>query len=144
MVPRILRRIFSDDAFDEILLKDFKRKNLADYNLMSADIKEKKDSYLLEIELPGFKKEDIRAEIANGYLIIRTTHEDKKEDIDTDEKYIRRERYSGHCMRSFYIGENITQEEIKAKFENGLLKLEIPKKESQEKIEKKNCIQIEE
>lgn len=142
MVPKILRRVFSDDFFDESLLKDFKKKNLADYNLMNADIKEKKDNYLLEIELPGFKKEDIRAEIINGYLIIRTTHEDKKEDID--EKYIRRERYSGHCMRSFYIGENITQEEIKAKFENGLLKLEIPKKESQEKIEKKSGIQIEE
>ena len=108
-----------------------------------TDIKELKDNYLLEIELPGFNKEDIKAEINNGYLIVTAAHNENKDEKDKEGKYIRKERYTGQFTRSFYIGDNITQEDIKGKFENGLLKLEVPKKEVKELAEEKKYIQIE-
>lgn len=108
-----------------------------------TDIKELKDNYLLEIELPGFNKEDIKAEINNGYLIVTAAHNENKDEKDKEGKYIRKERYTGQFTRSFYIGDNITQEDIKGKFENGLLKLEVPKKEAKELAEEKKYIQIE-
>ena len=108
-----------------------------------SDIKELKDNYLLEIELPGFNKEDIKAEINNGYLIVTAAHNENKDEKDKEGKYIRKERYTGQFTRSFYIGDNITQEDIKGKFENGLLKLEVLKKEAKELAEEKKYIQIE-
>ena len=108
-----------------------------------TDIKELKDNYLLEIELPGFNKEDIKAEINNGYLIVTAAHNENKDEKDKEGKYIRKERYTGQFTRSFYIGDNITQEDIKGKFENGLLKLEVLKKEAKELAEEKKYIQIE-
>ena len=107
------------------------------------DIKELKDNYLLEIELPGFNKEDIKAEINNGYLIVTAAHNENKDEKDKEGKYIRKERYTDQFTRSFYIGDNITQEDIKGKFENGLLKLEVLKKEAKELAEEKKYIQIE-
>ena len=95
---------------------------------MQTDIKEKDDSYELEMDLPGFKKDEIQASVENGYLTIRAAKgldEDEKE--KETGKYIRRERYAGSCQRSFYIGEGIRQEDIKASFKHGILKLDIPK-----------------
>jgi len=94
------------------------------------------------LELPGFNKDDIKAEVKDGYLIINASHAENKDEKDSEGKYIRRERYSGHCSRSFYIGDAVTEKDITAKFENGILKLNVPKKEKQEKIEEKKYVAI--
>lgn len=135
LMPSIFRKGFIDDVFED----DLKKQS----SFGKTDIKELKDNYLLEIELPGFNKEDIKAEINNGYLIVTAAHNENKDEKDKEGKYIRKERYTGQFTRSFYIGDNITQEDIKGKFENGLLKLEVPKKEAKELAEEKKYIQIE-
>ncbi len=140
LMPSIFRKGFIDDVLED----DFFRDNLKKQSSFGkTDIKELKDNYLLEIELPGFNKEDIKAEINNGYLIVTAAHNENKNEKDKEGKYIRKERYTGQFTRSFYIGDNITQEDIKGKFENGLLKLEVPKKEAKELAEEKKYIQIE-
>ena len=98
----------------------------------------------LEIDLSGFKKEEVRAELKDGYLTVSAV-----KDLDEDEKdketgkYIRRERYSGSCSRSFYVGEDVQQEDIKAEFKHGILKLFVPKKEVKPVVEEKKHITIE-
>ena len=95
--------------------------------MMQTDVKETDKGFTLDISLPGFKKEDIRAELKDGYLTINA--EQVKENDEKEEgKFIRKERYTGHCSRSFYVGEEVTENDIKAKFENGVLSLDIPKK----------------
>lgn len=140
-MPSIFKRGFMDDVFDDDFFMDFNRgrKN----NLMKSDIKEFENNYLIDVELPGFAKEDIKAEVNNGYLVISAEHNENKDEKNEEGKYIRRERYSGHCMRSFYIGNHLKEEDIKAKFENGILKVEVPKKEAPEMVEQKKYIQIE-
>lgn len=94
------------------------------------------------MDLPGFKKENISAQLEDGYLNITANKGLDKDEKDKDGKYIRQERYSGSCSRSFYVGEGVTQDEIHAKFEDGILKLSIPKKDAKA-VEKKNYISIE-
>ena len=110
---------------------------------MKSDIKEMENSYLLEVELPGFDKNEIKAEVKNGYLVIEAKHDENKDEKDEEGKYIRKERYSGYCTRSFYVGEGLTEKDIKGKFENGILCLEVPKKEPEKAVEEKKYIQIE-
>ena len=104
---------------------------------MNTDIKENDNNYELTMNLPGVKKEDVTAELKDGYLTIHATSNQNKDEKDEDGKYIRRERYSGSCNRSFYVGDAITEEDIKANFENGTLKMLIPKKEAKAVPEKK-------
>ena len=92
--------------------------------------------------MPGFEKGDIKAELKNGYLTISASSKKNNDEKDKEGKYIRRERYSGSCSRSFYVGEDIRQEDIKAKFEDGILRLSIPKKDAKE-VETKKTIAIE-
>ena len=109
--------------------------------LMKTDIKEKKDKYIVDIDLPGYEKEDIKIEIDNGYLIVNAKtshHKDEKE----EGKYVRKERFVGECSRSFYVGEDIKQEDIKASFRNGTLKIEIPKKDEPKELPEKKYIPI--
>ena len=107
-------------------------------------IKEMDQGYEMEIDLPGFKKEDIQASIQNGYLTISATKGLEKEEKDNDNgHYIRRERYAGTCERSFYVGEHVTQEDIKAEFKHGILKLFVPKKEAVPAVEESKYISIE-
>ena len=109
--------------------------------LMKTDIKEKKDKYIVDIDLPGYEKEDIKIEIDNGYLIVNAKtshHKDEKE----EGKYVRKERFVGECSRSFYVGEDIKQEDIKASFRNGTLKIEIPKKDEPKELSEKKYIPI--
>ena len=94
---------------------------------MKTDIKEDKNRYLLDIDLPGFEKENINLSLKDGYLNISA--ETKKEEKNNDEKMVRRERFYGKCSRSFYVGDNIREEDIHAEFKNGILKVEVPKKE---------------
>ena len=138
-MPSIFNKGFIDDVFDDDFFVDSKSRKA----IGNTDIKELEDKYELEVELPGFTKEDIKAEVNNGYLVVTAEHNNNKEEKDEKGRYIRKERYSGQCMRSFYVGSELKEEDIKAKFENGILKLEVPKKEFEKKVEQKKYIQIE-
>ena len=112
-------------------------------NLLKTDIKETKEGYELVIDVPGFKKDEVTAELNDGYLTVSAAKGlDQDEQEKETGKYIRRERYSGQCARTFYVGEAVTQEDIKAKFEDGILKVTIPKVEPK-KVEDKKYIAIE-
>lgn len=96
--------------------------------LMSTDVKEKEGAYELDIDMPGYSKEDVKAELKDGYLTISASKSSNNDEAE-EGKYLRRERYYGNLSRSFYVGEDLKNEDIKAKFENGILKLMVPKKE---------------
>ena len=114
-----------------------------DSGLMRTDIREAGGNYVLEIELPGFKKEDVSVKLENGYLTITASKGlDKDEENKDKSGYIRRERWSGSCSRSFYVGENVRPEDIKAKMEDGILHLTMPK-EQPKALPKQNTILIE-
>lgn len=148
MMPGIFGENLFDDFMDFPFDREFFGKRNPLYgkhekNLMKTDVKETDSSYELDIDLPGFKKDNISAKVENGYLTISAAKSlDKDEKNEKDGTYIRRERCSGQCSRSFYIGEDIKQEEIKARFEDGILKLSIPKKDVQN-IKQNKYIEIE-
>ncbi len=112
-------------------------------NFMQTDVKEHDGGYTVSMNLPGFKKEDVKGELKDGYLTITASMDNEESEKDDKGRFIRRERYSGTCSRSFYVGQDVTQEEIRAKFENGVLRLEIPKKEAKPVEEKSRFISIE-
>lgn len=136
MIPR--RHNF--DLWDEMFRDAFFTES--ESKLMKTDIKEKKDKYLIDIDLPGYDKEGIKIAIQDGYLTVHAKV-DKVEDENEKGKYVRKERYTGECSRSFYVGENVKEEDIKAKFTNGTLTLEIPKKEDKKELPEKKYIPIE-
>ena len=111
-------------------------------NMMKTDVRETDDSYELDIDLPGFKKDEITAKLEDGYLTVSASKGLDKDKQDKKGNYIRRERYAGAMSRSFYIGDSITQDEIKAKYENGILQLSIPKKDAKT-VEQQKHISIE-
>ena len=111
-------------------------------NVMKTDVKETDTGYEVDIDLPGFKKYEINAQLDNGYLTISAAKGLDKDEKDKKGKYIRKERYAGAMSRSFYVGEGITQEDIKAKYEDGILRLSVPKKEAKA-VENKKYIAIE-
>lgn len=133
MLPSIFGENLLDNWFDD----DWNSWDYSNTSLMNTDIKENDNDYELTMNLPGVKKEDVTAELKDGYLTIRATSNQNKDEKDEDGKYIRRERYSGSCNRSFYVGDAVTEEDIKANFENGTLKMTIPKKEAKAVPEKK-------
>ncbi len=136
MIPR--RHDF--DLFDDMFRDPFFSEG--ESKLMKTDIKEKKDKYLIDIDLPGYDKDNIKIEIQDGYLTIHASV-NKENDDEEKGKYVRKERYAGECSRSFYVGDNIKEEDIKAKFKNGTLTLEIPKKEERKQLSDKKYIPIE-
>ena len=105
---------------------------------MKTDIKDTDQGYEMTMNLPGVKKEDIKAELKNGYMTIHVSSNTNQDEKDEKGRYIRRERYSGNCSRSFYVGDQITLEDIKAKFEDGILRIDIPKKEAKPAVEEIN------
>ena len=111
-------------------------------NVMKTDVKETDTGYEVDIDLPGFKKDEINAQLDNGYLTISAAKGPDKDEKDKKGKYIRKERYAGAMSRSFYVGEGVTQEDIKAKYEDGILRLSVPKKEAKA-VENKKYIAIE-
>ena len=137
MIPRIknefdlLGEMFADPFFTEHESK-----------IMKTDIKEKTDKYLIGIELPGYQKENIKIDVEDGYL---TVHAEINSDNEEKEegKFVRRERYVGSCSRSFYVGNEVKSEDIKASFKNGILKIEVPKKEYKKENPEKKYIEIE-
>ena len=112
-------------------------------NVMRTDIKETQNGYELDIDLPGYKKSDVQAELKEGYLTISASTRKDESEKDKDGKYLRRERYYGSCSRSFYVGDAVTQEDIKARFEDGILKVTVPKKEVKPQVEESKYIAIE-
>ena len=136
MIPR--RNEF--DLFDEMFNDPFFTRS--ESKLMRTDIKDKKDHYELEVDLPGYDKEDIKIELSDGYLTIHASMNKSVDEEEKDSKYVHKERYVGNSSRSFYVGDNVKEEDIKASFKNGTLKLIIPK-EKQEKLEEKKYIDIE-
>lgn len=111
-------------------------------NVMKTDVRETEGGYEVDIDLPGFKKDEINAQLENGYLTISASKGLDKEEKNKEGKYIRRERYAGAMSRSFYVGDDMKQEDIKAKYEDGILKLSIPKKD-EKAVESKKYISIE-
>ena len=137
LMPSIFgENLFDDDWMDFPFEREFWGRQNPAYtkhtkNLMKTDIREHDAGYELDIDLPGFKKDEIKAELENGYLTISATKGTSNDEQDKKGKYIRRERYAGTMQRSFYVGEDVTQEDIKAKFEDVIPKLSIPKKDAQ-------------
>ena len=144
----LMPSIFGEDLFDDFMGYPAGRQAAANAypqvkDMMKTDIRDVDGNYELEIDLPGFKKEDVKIQLKNGYLNIQATREEKKDEKDDKGKYVRRERYTGTCNRSFYVGNDVTQEDIKAKFENGTLKMFVPKIEPKPQVEEKKYIPIE-
>ena len=131
----MLPSIFGENLFDEFFANPFGMVNTApaeealygkhSRNLMKTDVREMDNSYELDVDLPGFKKDEITVDLKNGYLTIGASKGLDKE--EKNGKYIRRERYAGVCSRSFYVGTAVRPEEIGAKYEDGILKLSVPK-----------------
>ena len=111
-------------------------------NMMKTDVRETDNSYEVDIDLPGFKKDEISVELKDGYLTINAAKGLDKDQKDKDGSYIRRERYAGSMTRSFFVGNGITKEEIHAKYENGILMLSVPKKAAKA-VENNHYISIE-
>ena len=147
MLPSIFRDNLFDDMFDFDFDKEFDRMMRPLYgkhsqNMMKTDVRETEDSYELDIDLPGFKKDEITIQLDNGYLSISASKGLDKNEENKDGKYIRRERYAGSMNRTFYVGSQLTQQDIQAKFEEGILKISVPKKDVQQ-IEQNKYIAIE-
>jgi HSP20 family protein len=117
------------DLFDEMFDDGFFRHPFQNNTtqVMKTDVQENDKNYLVDIELPGYAKEDVQAELKDGYLTITALKHEDKDTKDQNGRYIRRERYSGTCKRSFYVGEDVKQEEIQAAFKDGILRLQVPK-----------------
>ena len=156
MTPSIFGESLFDDYFDSFFdfpviddramqkaQKKLYGRNAA--NMMKTDVQEHDDHYEVDIDLPGFKKDEISLELKDGYLVINATKGlDKEEKDKKTQKYVRRERYAGSLSRSFFIGEDVKQEDIHAKYESGVLKLSIPKTEAQKpQVEDHKYIAIE-
>ena len=130
LVPRRNFNIM-DDLFDDPFF------SISESKLMKTDIKEHDDKYELIIDLPGFDKNDIKMNIEDGYLAINAKTDINNDEKDRKGKFIRKERYYGECSRKYYIGNNISEDDIKASFKNGTLEIDIPKKEENQNTEKK-------
>ena len=143
MMPSIFGENLFDDFMDEFAFPDVDKALYGRHakNLMKTDVKEKDDSYEVDMDLPVFKKDEIRMQLKDGYLTVSAAKGLNKDEKNKEGKYVRRERYAGSMSRSFYVGENITEKDIHAKYENGILSFWLPKDEKK-KIEN-NYISIE-
>ena len=145
LMPSVYGRDFFDDLMDGFGFPDVNKKLYGRHakNMMKTDIRETDEGYEVIMDLPGFKKDEIEVQLENGYLTVSAAKGLDKDEADKKGKYICRERYAGEMSRSFYVGEDITEEDIKAEFKHGLLKLFVPKKEAKPAVEQKKTISIE-
>ncbi len=147
LMPRLYNRNFFDDFFDfdwpqmPSVEKQLYGKRAGE--VMKTDVKETEDAYKVAIDLPGFKKDEIEIELKDGYMTVSASKALDKDQKNEEGKYIRRERYAGNVRRSFYVGEALTEDDIKASFEDGILRLELPKKEKQPQVETRHIVSIE-
>jgi HSP20 family molecular chaperone IbpA len=147
LTPRIFTESLFDDLFDDYPFRSLENVDRKLYGKhagkeMLTDVKEHENNYEVEIDLPGFKKEEITIELNEGYLTITASKGLDEDEKNKQGKIVRQERYSGVMQRSYYVGEQLRTEDIKAKYEDGVLKLEIPKVE-EKKLPEKHTIMIE-
>ena len=139
-MPSIFRNHFMDDFFDDDIRFPFSMPR--EQAVMKTDVKEEDDHYELTMELPGYNKEDIKAEIQDGYLVISAEINQNKDEKDDKGNYIRRERYFGRSQRRFAVGSEIKPEDIQASFKDGILQVDIPKKEEKPALPEQKLITI--
>ena len=144
LIPSVYGRDFFDDLMDGFGFPDVNKKLYGRHakNMMKTDIRETDEGYEVIMDLPGFKKDEIEVQLENGYLTVSAAKGLDKDEADKKGKYICRERYAGEMSRSFYVGEDILDTDIHARFENGILKLDVPKKEAKA-VETKKHVAIE-
>ena len=146
-LPSLFSENLMDDWMDDFESEFFGRKNPLygkhAKNMMKTDVKETENGYEVAVDLPGFKKDEISLELKDGYLTITASKGLDKDEEDKKGRMIRQERYAGAMSRSFYVGDGITEEDVKAKFENGVLMLDIPKKEEKPQEPERKLITIE-
>lgn len=144
LMPSVYGRDFFDDLMDGFGFPDVNKKLYGRHakNMMKTDIREADEGYEVIMDLPGFKKDEIEVQLENGYLTVSAAKGLDKDEADKKGKYICRERYAGEMSRSFYVGEDILDTDIHARFENGILKLDVPKKEAKA-VETKKHVAIE-
>lgn len=127
-----------NSVFDDLMENVFAPFDMPSMNsLMKTDIRKKDGKYLLDIDLPGYRKEEIRIALYNGTLTISAEHHDTDEEKDAKGNILRQERYRGACSRSYYVGEGIKDSDVHASYENGILTIEVPTEEKKEQEEKK-------
>ena len=144
----LMPSIFGEDLFDDFMGYPTGRQAAANAypqvkDMMKTDIRDVDGNYELDIDLPGFKKDEIQVQLKDGYLVLSAAKGLDKDEKDKEGNYIRRERYAGTLSRSFYVGKDITEKDIHGKYENGILMLDIPKKAPEKKVEEKKFVTIE-
>ena len=148
LMPSIFGESLFDDFMDDFAFPRFNHTDRVVYgnnasNLMKTDVKETEDGYTVDIDLPGFKKDEIKLQLEKGYLTVSAAKNVNNDEKDKNGKYVRRERFAGNVRRSFYVGEKVKEEEIHPKFENGILTFQLPKENKNAVEEKKHYIAIE-
>ena len=144
----LMPSIFGEDLFDDFMGYPTGRQAAANAypqvkDMMKTDIKDVDGNYELSIDLPGFHKEDVKIQLKDGYLNIQASRTENKDDKDNNGKYVHRERYTGQCSRSFYVGKELEHEDIHAKYDNGVLTVTFPKEAKKKVPEEKKFISIE-
>ena len=131
LMPSIFGERLFDDFMDDFAFPDIDKKLYGKHaaHIMKTDVKEKDNTYEVDIDLPGFKKGEIQIQLENGYVTVSAAKGLDKDEKDKEGKYIRRERYAGNVSRSFYVGDNVRKEDIHPKFENGILSFTVPKEQ---------------
>ena len=142
LVPSIFGENLFDDFFDFPWDRDYYTARTNTNRLMRTDVKETDQTYELDIDLPGFKTDDIKVQLKDGYLTVAATKNVNNDEKREDGSYIRRERYAGSCSRSFYVGDAVKQEDVHAKYSDGILRLSVPKMDRRQ-VEQNNYIAIE-
>lgn len=150
MFPALMNDTMFSDLFDDPFFEGWRNMDRAaacDPNMsagmMSTDVRETDKGYMVDIDMPGFKKDDISLDLQNGYLTVSAHRNSSHEDKDDNGRWLRRERYAGSCSRSFYVGEDVKDSDIHASYKDGTLRLEMPKPEAQQQVETKHQIAIE-
>ncbi len=142
----LMPSIFGEDLFDDWMRSPAVHENNRGYRsaeLMKTDIKDVDGNYELSMDLPGFHKEDVKIQLKDGYLTVQASRTEKKDEKGDNGKYIHRERYSGQCSRTFYVGKELEHEDIHAKYDNGVLTVTFPKEVKRKEPEEKRFISIE-
>ena len=131
LMPSIFGENLCDEFIDDFSFPSIDKKLYGKHaaNIMKTDVKEKDNTYEVDIDLPGFKKDEIQIQLENGYVTVSAAKGLDKDEKDKDGKYIRRERYAGNVSRSFYVGDKVQKEDIHPKFENGILSFTVPKEQ---------------
>ena len=150
MFPALMNDTMFSNLFDDPFFEGWRNMDRAaacDPNMsagmMSTDVRETDKGYMVDIDMPGFKKDDVSLDLQNGYLTVSAHRNSSYEDKDDNGRWLRRERYAGSCSRSFYVGEDVKDSDIHASYKDGTLCLEMPKLEAQQQVETKHQIAIE-